>query len=76
VARGANVMAGYWNNQQETAGSFYKGFFRTGDIAYQDSRGYFYILDRCQRHDRHRWRKRLFGRSGARRSLIILPSVR
>jgi long-chain acyl-CoA synthetase len=48
VARGANVMVGYWNNQQETAASFYNGFFRTGDIAYQDSNGYVYILDRAK----------------------------
>jgi acyl-CoA synthetase (AMP-forming)/AMP-acid ligase II len=48
VARGANVMAGYWNNREEIAGSFHNGFFRTGDIGYQDSRGYCYILDRSK----------------------------
>lgn len=48
VARGANVMAGYWNNEKETAASFQNGYFRTGDIGYQDSNGYFYILDRLK----------------------------
>ena len=48
VARGANVMVGYWNNKEETAASFQNGYFRTGDIGYQDSNGYFYILDRLK----------------------------
>jgi long-chain acyl-CoA synthetase len=48
VARGANVMAGYWNNKEETTASFHNGYFRTGDIGYQDSNGYFYILDRAK----------------------------
>jgi acyl-CoA synthetase (AMP-forming)/AMP-acid ligase II len=48
VARGANVMVGYWNNEEETAASFQNGYFRTGDIGYQDSNGYFYILDRLK----------------------------
>jgi long-subunit acyl-CoA synthetase (AMP-forming) len=41
VARGANVMRGYWNNQEETALAFRDGMFRTGDIGYQDAAGYF-----------------------------------
>jgi acyl-CoA synthetase (AMP-forming)/AMP-acid ligase II len=48
VARGSNVMRGYWNNSEETTGSFRNGFFRTGDFGYQDSNGYFYILDRLK----------------------------
>jgi long-chain acyl-CoA synthetase len=46
VARGANVTGGYWNNPEETSSAFRNGFFRTGDIGYQDATGYFYILDR------------------------------
>ncbi|MGC2703342.1 MAG: AMP-binding protein [Candidatus Acidiferrales bacterium] len=48
VARGANIMRGYWNNPGETALAFRDGSFRTGDIGYQDSEGYFYILDRAK----------------------------
>jgi long-chain acyl-CoA synthetase len=48
VARGANVMRGYWNDSQDTALAFRNGMFRTGDIGYQDAEGYFYILDRLK----------------------------
>jgi long-chain acyl-CoA synthetase len=48
VARGANVMRGYWNNPEETALAFRDGLFRTGDIGYQDAAGYLYILDRLK----------------------------
>ncbi|HBB94991.1 MAG TPA: fatty-acid--CoA ligase [Blastocatellia bacterium] len=48
VARGANVMRGYWNNLKETNAVFSDGMFRTGDIGYQDADGYIYILDRLK----------------------------
>src|SRR5207245_10637274 len=48
VARGANIMRDYWNNPGETNGAFRNGFFRTGDVGYQDANGYFYILDRLK----------------------------
>jgi long-chain acyl-CoA synthetase len=48
VARGANVMRGYWNNPEETALAYRNGLFRTGDIGYQDANGYCYILDRLK----------------------------
>jgi long-chain acyl-CoA synthetase len=48
VARGANVMRGYWNNPEETAAVFRDGMFRTGDVGYQDAAGYFYIMDRLK----------------------------
>ena len=48
VARGSNVMRGYWNSPNETAPVLRNGSFRTGDIGYQDSEGFFYILDRVK----------------------------
>jgi acyl-CoA synthetase (AMP-forming)/AMP-acid ligase II len=48
VARGANIMSSYWNKPEETKLAFRNGFFRTGDIGYQDTHGYFYILDRLK----------------------------
>jgi long-chain acyl-CoA synthetase len=48
VARGANIMRGYWNNPEETSRAFRDGAFRTGDVGYQDAMGYFYILDRLK----------------------------
>ena len=41
-------MRGYWNDLEDTATAFRDGFFRTGDIGYQDAQGYFYILDRLK----------------------------
>ena len=48
IARGANVMRGYWKSPKETAQAFLDGWFRTGDIGYQDADGFFYILDRLK----------------------------
>jgi len=48
VARGANIMRGYWNNVRETSAVFRDGFFHTGDLGYQDTAGYFYIVDRIK----------------------------
>jgi long-chain acyl-CoA synthetase len=48
VARGANVMRGYWNTPTESALAFRGGMLRTGDVGYQDADGYFYILDRLK----------------------------
>ena len=47
VARGANVMGAIGTIKKRLPPPF-NGFFRTGDIGYQDSNGYFYILDRAK----------------------------
>ncbi|NGO91391.1 MAG: AMP-binding protein, partial [Halomonas sp.] len=47
AVRGPQVMAGYWNRPEETAKVMTAdGFFRTGDIATIDERGYVKIVDR------------------------------
>lgn len=44
---GPQVMRGYWNDDDATASAMTSdGFFRTGDIAVMDERGYFRIVDR------------------------------
>ncbi|MEC1720423.1 AMP-binding protein [Schinkia azotoformans] len=47
VIRGPQVMKGYWNQDDETAASFFEGeWLLTGDLGYMDEQGYFYIVDR------------------------------
>lgn len=48
VARGANVMHGYWNSPDQTQLAFRDGMFRPGDIGSQDADGFVYILDRMK----------------------------
>lgn len=45
--RGPQVMAGYWNRQDETDRVMCPdGFFKTGDVGVMDERGYTKIVDR------------------------------
>lgn len=45
--RGANLASGYWRRPTETAAAFTAdGWFRTGDIARADARGFHWIIDR------------------------------
>ncbi|OAL19720.1 hypothetical protein AYO20_11592 [Fonsecaea nubica] len=49
--RGPNVMKGYWRNPSATRNAFSpdsEGWLRTGDIAYVDEDGCFYIVDRMK----------------------------
>ena len=46
IARGKNVMQGYWNMPQATAEAVRGGWFYTGDLAHTDADGYVYIVDR------------------------------
>lgn len=44
-ARGPQVMKGYWRSDNEGV-FFHQEWFRTGDIGYMDSEGFFKIVDR------------------------------
>jgi long-chain acyl-CoA synthetase len=46
VIRGHNVMKGYWNQPDATARAIRHGWFHTGDLAWVDEDGYFFIVDR------------------------------
>lgn len=47
--RGPQVMAGYLNNEEANKVTFYPGnWLRSGDVAYYDEDGYFYITDRMK----------------------------
>lgn len=46
IARGANVMRGYWNQPEATAETLRNGWLHTGDLATEDDDGYFTIVDR------------------------------
>ncbi len=48
LARGPNIMKGYWNRPEETAAVLRDGWLRTGDVARIDADGYVYLLDRMK----------------------------
>ena len=46
IARGPNVMKGYWNRPEITAEVLRGGWMHTGDLGAFDQEGFIYILDR------------------------------
>ncbi len=48
IARGPNVMLGYWRRPEETKKALVDGWVRTGDMATVDSKQYIYIMDRAK----------------------------
>ena len=46
LARGPNIVMGYWNKPEATAETFVGGWLHTGDLARIDDEGLLYIVDR------------------------------
>jgi len=46
VARGGNIMKGYFNDEEETRKVIKNGYLYTGDLAKVDEEGYIYIVSR------------------------------
>ena len=48
VAKGPNVMLGYYNNENETNKVLKDGWFYTGDLGYMDDEEFLYISGRSK----------------------------
>jgi long-chain acyl-CoA synthetase len=48
IARGPNVMLGYWKRPEETAKALQHGYMHTGDVATIDEQNFIYIVDRAK----------------------------
>ena len=48
LIRGHGVMKGYWNQPEATARTLRGGWMHTGDLAYVDEDGYFFLVDRIK----------------------------
>ncbi|MBJ7336413.1 AMP-binding protein [Mycolicibacterium sp.] len=46
AVRGPQVIGGYWRNEVETAAAIRDGWLLTGDVAYVDDDGWYYLVDR------------------------------
>jgi long-chain acyl-CoA synthetase len=46
IARGPNIMQGYWKRPTDTANTVRDGWLYTGDLATVDDEGYLYLVDR------------------------------
>jgi long-chain acyl-CoA synthetase len=46
IARGPNIMLGYWKRPEETEDTLRDGWLHTGDLAAVDDEGYIYLVDR------------------------------
>ncbi len=48
VARGSNIMSGYWNHPEETEKVLKNGLYFTGDIGRTDGEGFLYVVGRTK----------------------------
>ncbi|MBP1712847.1 MAG: lcfA [Deltaproteobacteria bacterium] len=46
VVKGPQIMQGYWNNRDLTAATLRNGWLYTGDLAWMDKDGFFFLADR------------------------------
>ncbi|MBW2316081.1 MAG: acyl--CoA ligase [Deltaproteobacteria bacterium] len=46
--RGPLVTPGYWNRPEATAEAIQDGWLHTGDLAYRDADGFFFVVDRAK----------------------------
>ena len=46
IAKGPNVMLGYYNNDEATKACLIDGWYHTGDLGYKDKDGYIFITGR------------------------------
>ncbi|MGD1048570.1 MAG: AMP-binding protein [Candidatus Krumholzibacteriaceae bacterium] len=48
VARGSNLMSGYWNHPEETEKVLRNGLYYTGDIGRMDEEGFIFVVGRSK----------------------------
>ncbi|TQK42855.1 fatty-acyl-CoA synthase [Streptomyces sp. SLBN-118] len=48
VYRSPQLCEGYWDKPEETEEAFRDGWFRSGDLAVRDAKGYFTVVDRVK----------------------------
>lgn len=48
IAKGPNIMKGYWDLPEETAHALRDGWYFTGDLGYRDEDEYYYVVDRAK----------------------------
>lgn len=46
LVKSTTNMLGYWNQPEKTAEALRDGWLHTGDVAYRDPQGYYYLVDR------------------------------
>ncbi|HEY4558743.1 MAG TPA: AMP-binding protein, partial [Enteractinococcus sp.] len=48
LLRGPGIVAGYWQNADETSNVFLDGWLKTGDVGFVDEDSWLYIVDRTK----------------------------